>query len=403
MRALLVHNYYQEPGGEDAVFQAESDLLHASGHVVVDYVRYNDRIALNGPLSRLSMAVRTVWASDTRETLRSLLARERLDVAHFHNTFPLISPAAYDACKEAGLPVVQTLHNYRLFCPSANFFRDGHVCQECVDGTLWRGVRYGCYRDSRAATAAVAGMLAFHRQRQTWTKMVDCYIALTEFARAKFVAAGLPATKIVVKPNFVYPDPGPRRKPGDYAVFVGRLSTEKGLRTLLDTWDRLDGEIPLRIVGDGPLRAELELRKARRGLAGLGFLGWLSRGQTLAAMKGSRFLVFPSEWYECFPATLVEAFACGVPVIASRLGAMQEIVQDGKTGLHFTAGDSDDLAAKVEWAWSHPKELDQMGRAARAEYQAKYTAERNYRMLMEIYQGVRRVGSELKLAVSGGR
>ena len=282
--------------------------------------------------------------------------------------------------------MVQTLHNYRLFCPAATFFRDGHVCEECVQHTLWRSVRYACYRNSRPATATVALMLAVHRRRRTWTRQVDCYIALTEFSRRKFIEAGLPAEKVVVKPNFVHPDPRARNGRGEYALFVGRLSPEKGLHTLLDAWQRLRDRVPLRIVGDGPLRPELEADASRRGLSGVSFDGRLPHDQTLEAMKGARFLVFPSEWYEPFGLTIAEAFACGVPVVASRLGAIEEIVEDGRTGLHFTPGDPDVLAAKVEWAWTHPERMEEMGRAARAEYEAKYTAERNYQMLMDIYQ-----------------
>lgn len=389
MTILVVHNEYLQPGGEDAVEAAERSVLSTMGHSVAQYRRHNCETRAPRWFGKLSLARRTMWAADSYAGIQASLRRERPAVAHFHNTFPLISPAAYYACREAGVPVVQTLHNYRLLCPAASFFRDGHPCEECVKHSLWRGVRRGCYRGSRLTTLTVAAMLAFHRRRETWTELVGCYIALTEFARAKFAASGLPSNKIVVKPNFVYPDPGARRQAGDYAVFVGRLSPEKGLRMLLDAWERLGGRIPLLVAGDGPLREQLELQKTRRGLPGVSFLGWSSRSQTLDAIRGSRFLVFPSEWYECFPATIVEAFACGVPVLASRLGAMQEIVEEGRTGKHFTPGDSEDLAAKVDWAWTHPKELDEMGRAARAEYHAKYTAERNYHMLMEIYQRVR--------------
>jgi glycosyltransferase involved in cell wall biosynthesis len=386
MKLLVVHNRYRQVGGEDNVVAAEENLLTTARHRVSKYFKDNQEIPLNGFVSRARLAAGTVWAQDTYRELRSLLGRERPDVAHFHNTLPLISPAAYYACRRAGVPVVQTLHNYRLFCPTATFFREGHVCEECVEHSLWRGVRYGCYRQSRSATAAVASMLAFHRWRKTWTHAVDYYIALTEFARAKFVEAGLPAEKIVVKPNFVAPDPGDRNGSGDEVLFVGRLAPEKGPSTLLHAWQRVDSRIPLRIVGDGPLRGDMENEKSSRRLANVLFDGLLPRQQVIAAMSHARFLVFPSQWYECFPVTIVEAFACGVPVITSRLGAMAEIVEDGRTGLHFTPGDPDDLAAKVEWAWSHPREMEAMGREARAEYEAKYTAERNYEMLMDVYR-----------------
>lgn len=386
---LLVHNSYQERGGEDAVVEAERDLLLSRGRNVLTFFRHNREIQTDGFFRAARLGWQTVWARDSHRDLRELIARERPDVAHFHNTLPLISPAAYYACREAGVPVVQTLHNYRLFCPAAIFFREGHVCEECVEHSLLRSVRYGCYRDSRAATTAVASMLAFHRARRTWTEIVDCYIALTEFSRQKFMAAGLPAEKIVVKPNFVDPDPGPRSGPGEFALFVGRLSEEKGLHTLFAAWKRLQNHIPLHIVGDGPLLEELDAQKSSAGLSSIIFRGRLSRVSSIETIQRARFLVFPSECYENFPLAIAEAFACGVPVIASRLGAMAEIVADGRTGLLFTPGDAEDLAAKVEWAWAHRPEMDAMGRAARAEYEAKYTAARNYKLLMVVYNAAR--------------
>lgn len=388
MRIGFVHNRYQQAGGEDAVFRAEGELLRAAGHQVIEYVRNNDEIALNGFLSRTRVAMGTVWARDSYRTIQGLIGRQKPDVVHFHNTFPLISPSAYYACHKAGVPIVQTLHNYRLLCPAATFYRDDHICEECFEHSLLRSLRYGCYRDSRAATVAVASMLTIHRGLGTWHKKVDVYIALSEFVRRKFIKAGLPEGRIVVKPNFVHPDPALRSGTGEYALFVGRLAPEKGLGTLLAARQRWGGAPPLRVVGDGPLRANLETEASRVGLTGVAFSGRLPRNQALQAIKRARFLIFPSAWYECFPLTLIESFACGVPVIASRLGAMEEIVADGRTGLHFTPGDPDDLATKVQWAWSHPREMEEMGRAARAEYEAKYTAARSYEILMDIYNRV---------------
>jgi glycosyltransferase involved in cell wall biosynthesis len=263
------------------------------------------------------------------------------------------------------------------------------VCEECVDHGLWRGVYHGCYRDSRLATASVAVMLSVHRFLGTWEKSVTSYIALTEFGREKFIAGGLPAEKIVVKPNFVSHDPGERTQHGKHGLFVGRLSREKGLSVLLRAWARLPRNYALHVVGDGPQRARLEAEARELGLHNVLFLGRLPRNETIEAMKSARCLVVPSGWYETFGLCIAEAFACGTPVICSRLGAMQELVSNGRTGLHFTAGDSEDLAEQIAWAWSHPSEINAMGRAGRAEYQAKYTPERNYSRLMEIYSNAR--------------
>ncbi len=388
MVILFVHNHYQQSGGEDAGVSQERDLLAARGHSIVEYTRHSDEIVLNGLGSRIRLGATALWSKRTYLELRSLLAKERPDVAHIHNTVPFISPSAYYACAEARIPVVQTLHNYRLLCPAGNLLRQGHVCEECMEHTLLRSVWHRCYKDSVSASSTIALMIASQRALGTWKNKVDCYIARTEFARTKFIEGGLPAEKIVVKPCFVHPDPGLRTGSGETALFVGRLSPEKGLRTLISAWEYLGGRLPLRIAGDGPLRAELEAEIERRRVVGVQMLGRLCGPDTLAEMKRARFVVFPSEWYEGLPLTIAEAFACGVPVIASRIGSMIELVEDGRTGLHFTPGDARDLAAKVEWAWAHPGATEEMGLNARAEYEAKYTAEQNYAMMTKINQRV---------------
>jgi len=390
MRVLVVHNRYRHAGGEDEVVLRESGLLRSSGHEVQEYTRHNGEIVEDGILSKAKMAMRTLWAWDSVSCLRSLLRHEKPDIAHFHNTFPLISPAAYYACQQEGIPVVQSLHNSRLVCPAATLHREGTACEECVERVVpWPGVVHGCFHNSHLQTAVVSGMLAGHRILGTWRDQVNAYIAFTEFFRQKFIRGGLPREKIFVKPHFLGTDPGMKQNIGDYALFVGRLAPGKGLRTLLQAFELLRNAIPLHIVGDGPLRAESEAQKSRAGLSSVAFHGWLPREQTLKIMKSARFLIFPSEWSETFGLTIIEAFGSGLPVIASRLGSMTEVLQEGKTGLYFAAGDPNDLASKAHWAWTHVKQMEAMGRAARAEYEVKYTAERNYELLMEIYRRAR--------------
>jgi glycosyltransferase involved in cell wall biosynthesis len=343
-----------------------------------------------GIVAKAKVAINAVWSDGWYERFRKELEQARPDVVHIHNFFPLISPSIYYACRDAGVPVVQTLHNYRLLCPGAAFYRDGKVCEDCLHGSLLNGVMHGCYRDSKAGTAVVARMLSVHRKRETWSNVVDRYIALTEFSRQKFVEGGIPADRIVVKPNFVLPDPGPGTEKGDYALFVGRLVDLKGVPTMLKAWKLLQNPMPLMIAGDGPYRAQLEAELKNAGLSTVQYRGRLSRPDTLAAMQRAKFLIFPSEWYEGFPVTIAEAFACATPVICSKLGSMQEIVADGVTGLHFEAGNAQSLAEKVRWACGNPGELAAMSAAARAEFEARYSAERNYGMLTEIYQGVMR-------------
>ena len=387
MKIVLVHNTYQQPGGEDIVFDQEKRMLELANHRVVTYTRSNHEIGKLNILGQIGMAKRTVWASDTRMEFDKLLDREKPDVVHIHNTFMLISPSIYSVCRDRSVPVVQTLHNFRLLCPNSNLFRDNHVCEECVDDGLWRSIQHACYRDSRTATAAVVLMLAWHRSFKTWEKCVSSYIALTNFAREKFIAAGFPADRIVVKPNFLESDPGPREQSSDYAVFIGRLSLDKGVSTLLQAWEQLPKQYPLQIIGDGVQREELEAKVLERGL-NVTFRGHLSRQESISTLKHARFLVMPSLGYETFGMVIVEAFACGIPALSSRLGAMQEIVRDRVTGLHFTPGDSTDLAQKVEWAWNHPLEIEAMGREGRREYEERYTAKKNYEMLMRVYEGV---------------
>src|SRR5918999_951602 len=290
MKVLAVHNRYQQPGGEDQVFLAETALLESYGHSVVRYSTHNDRVAA---MNRLALAGNTLWNSSTYQELRTLIRQERPHVVHFHNTFPLVSPAGYYAAKAEGVPVVQTLHNYRLLCPNALFFRDGRVCDDCMGKVVpWPGVVHKCYRGSRAASGLVTAMLTTHRVLRTWIRMVDVYVALTEFAQRKFAEGGLPAGKIVVKPNFVYPDPGPGEGRGAYALFVGRLSPEKGVGTLLAAWERLERRIPLKVVGDGPLR-EQAVEAANRYPC-VEFLEHRPADEVHALLNEPTMLVFPS-------------------------------------------------------------------------------------------------------------
>ncbi len=390
MRILLIHNKYQQAGGEDEVFAAEGDLLEAHGHQVLRYTVHNDRVA---GMNAGNLVGTTVWSRSSYRELRTLVRRERPDLAHFHNTFPLISPAGYYAIKAEGTPVVQTLHNYRLLCPNALFFRDGHACEDCLGKPMpWPGVLHACYRGSRPASGAVATMLTTHRLLRTWTRMVDVYIALTGFARDKFVQGGLPAERIVVKPNFLHPDPGPGPRGGGYALFVGRLSVEKGVEDMLAAWERLGDRAPLKIVGDGPL-ADVVARAARR-LKNVEWLGRQPRKQVLALMKEAEMLLFPSVCYENFPLVVAEAFAVGLPIIASDLGSLASLVDPGRTGLLFRPGDPEDLADKVQRALDHPAKLANMSQEARSEFENKYTAERNYERLLDIYESAtERAGS----------
>ncbi len=381
MKIVRVHNYYQQAGGEDAVVASELAMLKARGHAIVSHFVHND--AIEG-MSRLTVAGKTIWNHQSYRAMRELLRTHKPDVVHFDNTFPLVSPAAYYAARDAGVPVVQTLHNYRLLCVNAMLFRDGAVCEECVGRAIpWPGVKYGCYREDRKASAVVAAMLGIHRAMGTYRHSVDTYIALTEFARRKYIEGGLPAGKIVVKPNFLESDPGVGQGDGGFALFVGRLTEEKGIRLLVEAWRRIGDRLPLRVVGSGPL--EDEIRGAAAGVAGIEWLGRQPLERVMEMMGQATCLVFPSTWYEGLPRTIVESFAKGTPVIASDLGAMADLIDHGRTGLKFCPGDAADLAQQVEGLMAGSNQLNQMRQAARSEYEQKYTADRAYEALMRIY------------------
>jgi glycosyltransferase involved in cell wall biosynthesis len=382
MKILFVHNRYQIPGGEDVVFDQERQMLEEAGHEVVPYLRTNFEAESWTGLRQISLLKNIAWSTSTKDQLVRILEKNRPDIVHVHNTFMMMSSSVFAACRQAGVPVVQTLHNYRMFCPAANFVRNGKVCEECREHSVLRGIRYGCYRGSRGATASVALTIRTQRSRRSYP---DRFIALTEFSRQKFIAGGIAAEKISVKPNFVSPDPGAGSGHGSYAIYAGRLSDEKGLDTLLLAWQRLSG-IPLKIIGDGPLLAPLQAKAAALGLSAVSFHGRLARNKTLEMIKLARFLVAPSQCYENFPMGIVEAFACAVPVVCSRLGGMREIVQDGQTGWHFSPGDPADLAEKASAAWTDSAQTARMGQQARWEYEGRYTAEKNYPLLLNIYQ-----------------
>jgi len=372
-RVLIVHNAYQQRGGEDAVVESETALLQRYGHAVAHLGRHNDEI---GAIGRLALARETLWSSRTVHEVERQVADFRPDVIHVHNAFPLISPSVYWAAARMRVPVVQTLHNFRLLCPQALLLRDGRVCEDCVGHVPWRAVRHRCYRGSAAQSLAVAGMVQLHRAIGTWRDKVTLYIALNEFCRRKFVAGGLPAERLRVKPNFV-DLPAPAEQPRDGFLFVGRLSAEKGVQVLADSL-RLTPQ-PLTVAGSGPESAALS------ATPGVTMLGALAPEQVYAQMARALALVLPSIWYENFPRTLVEAFANGLPVIASRLGAMATLIVPGRTGLVFEPGDSADLARQLAWARAHPDEMRQMGIEARRHYENELTGEANYRQLSVIY------------------
>jgi len=374
-RILVVHNTYQLRGGEDSVVEAEVALLRSRGHAVEVFQRHNDALK---SMPRWQAAMDTVWSKNVIADLTETIERFEPDVVHFHNTFAQISPGAYWAVQAAGLPVVQTLHNFRLHCPQGNYLRDGQVCEECLGHSPLRGVMRGCYRDSKAMSAVLGSMLVFHRSLGTYRNKVTRYIALNEFCRGKFIEGGLPADRIVLKPNFVdFAPPPPAARNG--FLYVGRLSSEKGVDSMVRAWSLMDTG-SLRVAGTGPESGLLENQPR------LTALGALSGEAVRAEMGSALALVLPSICYDSFPRTLVEAFACALPVIASRLGPLAELIEEGETGLLFMPGDATDMAQKLDWAQAHPEKMAEMGRNARKKYETEFSADRNYKQLVTIYE-----------------
>jgi glycosyltransferase involved in cell wall biosynthesis len=381
-RVLLGHNNYLQPGGEDQVFEAEKLVLVNKGHHVIPFLRHNLQVY---ELNPWSLALQAIWSNPTYNEITTILKKSHLDIAHFHNVFPLISPSAYYACRSRNVPVVQTLHNYRIICPAATLYRQKHICLDCTEHAFqWPGIMHACYRTSRVQTGVVTLSNGIHKLLKTWQRAVDIFIALTEFSKRLFTLNGIPEAQIFVKPNFLTFDPGLKESAGEYALYVGRLTLEKGILTLLKTWKQI-GSIPLIIAGDGPLLTPVKQIVADGRLDNVKVLGQVPRSKIFELIKKAKFLIFPSEWYEGFPMTIIEAFACGVPILASNIGVLTEIIQTGKTGLKFKPGDPNDLGRIVEEAWSQKDWLATMARNARDEYLEKYTLIRHYENIHEIY------------------
>jgi glycosyltransferase involved in cell wall biosynthesis len=378
LRVLLVHNRYQQRGGEDAVVDAEQALLLQHGHAVERYERHNDDIA-SMPAHRALLD--SWWSRRSPRDLAAIATRFKPDVVHVHNSFPLISPSVLAAARALQLPVVQTLHNFRLLCPQGSLLRRGHGCDDCVGHAPWRAVRHACYRGSVMQSAAVAVMLQGHRWRGTWHHDVTLYLALNRFCADTFTRGGLPANKLRIKPNFVdlpeLPAPPPLRSG---LLFVGRLSAEKGTALLAAATALRPGAPPVKVIGDGPERAQLE------GHPGLQLMGSLPPHQVLLHMQAAAALVLPSVCAEAFPRTLVEAFACGLPVIASRVGALPELVQHGRTGWLFDPQHAHELASWMQAAEAQTQVVRSMGDQARAHHQAHWTGDLNHRLLSDCYR-----------------
>lgn len=384
-KVLIIHNFYQQSGGEDKVVEQESAMLRSRGIETEHYYVHNDSIQSKGLANMAKLAVEATWSFPEFKRIKELLLRVKPDVVHVHNFFPVISPSVYHACERLGIPVVQTLHNYRLICPAATFMRGNEVCEKCLHGTLLHSIRHGCYRGSQLQTIPVAAMIKFNELIGTWQHKVSRYIALTEFARDKFAESGIPLDRIAVKPNFVHHqtvkakyDPNDR-----YLLFVGRISAEKGVRNLLQAWSQLEdrGGLRLVIIGDGPEKAKLAAAHQQEDIR---FLGKQDGDTVLDCMSRAMYVMVPSIWYEGFPMTIVESYSVGTPVLCSRIGALEEVVEDGVTGFHFQHDDLENIKTVIRRAVAYENYAAMRQKVAQ-NYAAHYTEEVNVKQLLAIY------------------
>jgi glycosyltransferase involved in cell wall biosynthesis len=386
VRVLLVHNRYQVPGGEDTVVRQEEMMLRDAGVSVELLEANNDGLVTLS--QRVGTALMAPYSIPGRRRVAERVRTFRPDVVHVHNFFPALSPSVYDACADQQVPVVQTLHNYRLMCANGMLFREGTVCTECLGHKLpWPSIQHGCYRGSRLGSLTVASMIALHRLRKTWSERVQCFIALTGFARDLFIQeVNIPAEQIVVKPNAV-DDLGVGDHRGGYALFIGRLSPEKGLDVLLRAATEGDGlGIPLKIAGAGPLQGAVQAASASgKTKQRVEFLGPVNREGVGRLMQQARVLLLPSLWYEGLPMVIPEAFSTGLPVIASRIGALGALIEDGYNGLLTEPGDERDLASIVQRLVSNSAVEVGLRSGARETYLARYHPKKNADILLEIY------------------
>jgi glycosyltransferase involved in cell wall biosynthesis len=379
----VLHNRYQIRGGEDAAVDLECGMLRGAGFAVELLEAKNDGIA--GALKKIETALQVPYSFAAKRAVAAKIRSFQPDIVHVHNFFPALSPSVYDAGNAARVPVVQTLHNYRLVCANALLFRDGKTCTECLGRALpTPAIQHSCYRGSKAGSAAVAAMIGIHRARHTWAERVDRFIVLTEFARELFVKyAEIPAEKISIKPNSA-PDPGVGTGAGGYALYVGRLSPEKGIDALLAA--AMQGEglgMPLKMAGDGPLREKVQAQCAAGKIE---YVGLKDAEGVRKLMREARVLLIPSLWYEGLPMVVPEAFGAGLPIVASRIGALATLVEDGGNGLLAEPGDSASIAQAVRRVAAGGEFEQSLRRHARATYEAMYHPDSNVRMLTKIYE-----------------
>jgi len=395
MKILLIHNQYQIRGGEEHNVKQIKELLEEKGHSVILYMLDNLGINSFSLWQRLFLPLRILFSFKSYREVINLIKNRAPDIAHIHNIFPLISPSIYYALKRINVPVVQTVHNYRLLCPNGLFLNnEGKICEKCKRGNFFNAVIGKCYRNSYIQTFGMAFTLYLHRKLKTFTNKIDIFISPSNFLKKKLIEGGIPEEKIVIKPHFTKcKEIKPSYEFDNCAVYMGRLSREKGLFTLLKTWKEIT-DVTLKIMGNGPIRSELENFVIQKGVTNVEFLGFIKGPKRFEVLKKAMFTVFPSECYESFAYVVIESFACGVPVIASRIGAVAELIEDGITGFLFEPGNANDLSQKISMSIENKELLLKMRHNARKLAEELYSENIGYKNLMKVYQKAKSIAGK---------
>jgi len=343
MKILQVHNFYRTRGGECSVVEAEKRLLETYGHTVVQFLADSSTLGEMTLSKKASAFVQIPYNFQIARRLENYVSEHKPDIAHVHNVFPMLSPAVYVALKRNFVPVVQTIHNFRFLCPNGLFYVNGRVCEACQERGYWEAVRNRCMHGSMVTSALYAAAVAWGWHNGAFRFCIDRYIALNVFVAGKLIAAGVPKEKIRICGNFVRDFAEAPAAKQRYALYLGRLSSEKGLSTLLAA-ARSVPELPLKVAGTGPL--ELDLRRAvgEPGMSHVEVVGHVAGETKRRLIAEALCTVMPSECYENFPLSAAESLALGTPVIASRMGGLLELIEHGRTGLLFPAGDVGALA-----------------------------------------------------------
>lgn len=378
---LIVHNYYQIPGGEDTVVANEKKMLEAHGHKVILYTRNNSELKTMTMFQKMLLPFSTIFNIRTYKEVKQIIKSERIEIVHVHNTLSLVSPSVYYAALSCKVPVVQTIHNFRLLCPGATFYRDGHICEDCVEHGLGCAIKHKCYRKSRIQTLGCVISMIFHRMTGVYGKIN--YICLTDFNKNKLLSfKQIKSEQIYVKPNFTY-EPYIENEEGDFYLFIGRIEEIKGITMLLEAFMKMPDK-HLVLAGTG---SEFEKYKLKaKGLSNIEFVGYVQKNKLQQLLRYTNAVVVTSQWYETFGMIVAEAFASRVPVIVGDIGNVGSLVDDGINGVKFQYDSIDALIRAV-------KRFEQMdrkklGENAYRKYKLYYEPSRNYEMLNLIYKKI---------------